>query len=286
MTTVEEMNSARNIARIAGLLYLIVAIGGAFAFAFVLAKVYFPGDAATTAANVQANSGLVRTGVVADLLQATVFAFLGMALYRLLKHVNKNAAGSMMILVAIATTIMCLNLVFQFAALLVATDASYVTAFGASGSNALVLLLLDMHHYGFLIAQNLLRPVAGAPGVSRLQIVDVPKGAGHRAHRGRRLLPVRLAREVPGPRLRRHSVRFPGYRAHYRGELDGRIPARERCEGARPGHHGLGSRESRTSVGRCASVASMCQGLPLLIGAPLTPSSIMAMRHLQRPEGL
>lgn len=153
MIAVEEMKSARKIARIAGLLYLIVAIGGAFAFAFVLAKVYFPGDAATTAANVLANSGLVRTGVVADLLQATVFAFLGMTLYRLLKHVNRNAAGSMMILVAIATTIMCLNLVFQFAALLVATDTSYVTAFGAAGSNALVLLLLDMHHYGFLIAQ-------------------------------------------------------------------------------------------------------------------------------------
>jgi hypothetical protein len=154
MITNQEINSNKKTARIAGLLYLIVAVFGIFAIIYVLGKVYTPGDAATTAANVLANSSLVRIGVVADLFQATVFAFLGMTLYHLLKHVNKNAARSMMILVAIATTIMCLNLVFEFAALLVATDSSYVTAFGAAGSNALVMLLLDMHHYGFLIAQT------------------------------------------------------------------------------------------------------------------------------------
>jgi Domain of unknown function (DUF4386) len=115
--------------------------------------VYVPGDAATTAANVVANAGLLRIGVVADLLQATVFVFLAMTLFLVLKHVDRNAATAMVILVAIATTMMCLNKVFQFAALLVAGDASYVAAFGAAGSNALVLLLLDIHNYGFLIAQ-------------------------------------------------------------------------------------------------------------------------------------
>ncbi len=72
----------------------------------------------------------------------------------LLSDVNKNAARAMVILVAIATPLMCLNEVFQFSALLVATDSSYVAAFGATDSHALVLLLMDMHHYGFLIAQN------------------------------------------------------------------------------------------------------------------------------------
>jgi Domain of unknown function (DUF4386) len=100
-----------------------------------------------------ANSRLVLFSVMADLLQATVFVFLALALYELLSDVNKNAARAMVILVAIATTIMCLNEVFQFAALLVAGDGSYVAAFGAAGSNALVMLLMDMHHYGFLIAQ-------------------------------------------------------------------------------------------------------------------------------------
>lgn len=147
------MSSPKRLARIAGLLYLIVAVFGAFAFAYVLGKVYIPGDATTTAANVLANSGLVRIGVVADLLQATVFVFVAMTLYLLLGQVNKNAAAAMVILVAIASAIMCLNDVFQIASLIVATDTSYVAAFGATGSNALVLLLLDMQHYGFIIAQ-------------------------------------------------------------------------------------------------------------------------------------
>ncbi len=149
----EAMTPPKRLARIAGLLYLIVGIFGAFAIAYVSPKVYAPGDAATTAANVVANTGLIRIGVVADLLQATVLVFLGMTLYLLLKRVHKHAATAMVVLVAIATTLMCLDKVFQFAALRVATDASYAAAFGAAGSNALVLLLLDIHHYGYLIAQ-------------------------------------------------------------------------------------------------------------------------------------
>jgi len=147
------LNAPKRLARIAGVLYLIVGIFGGFALGYVSPMLYAPGDAATTAGNVIANAGLVRISVVADLFQATVFAFVGMTLYLLLRHVQKNAAAGMVILVAIATTIMCLDKVFQFAALRVAVDASYATAFGVAGAHALVLLLLDMHHYGFLIAQ-------------------------------------------------------------------------------------------------------------------------------------
>jgi hypothetical protein len=44
-------------------------------------------------------------------------------------------------------------MVHQLGALLVATNPSYVTAFGADGSHALVLLLMDLQHYGYLISQ-------------------------------------------------------------------------------------------------------------------------------------
>ena len=148
-----KMNSPKRLARIAGVLYLLNAITSGFAFAYVLGKVYVAGDAATTASNVVANSGLVRIGVVADLFQATVWVFLAMILYLLLKHVHQSVAQVMVVLVAIGAAIVCLNDVFQFEGVRVATDASYAAAFGAAGSNALVLLLLDIHHYGFLIAQ-------------------------------------------------------------------------------------------------------------------------------------
>ncbi|MEU4223113.1 DUF4386 domain-containing protein [Nonomuraea sp. NPDC026600] len=141
------------LARTAGLFYLIVAVFGGFAHLYVRAKVYVPGDATTTAHNTVANAGLVRVGFVADLVQAPFFLFVAMTLYLLLKHVNKDVARAMVTFVAIAVAITCLNMVHQLAALIVATEAPYATALSPQGSDALVLLMFDLHHYGYLIAQ-------------------------------------------------------------------------------------------------------------------------------------
>lgn len=147
------VKSPKRLARIAGILYLLVGVFGGFAEGFVDPKMYVSGNAAATAGNVVANSGLVRMGVVAHLLDGTFFVFLAMTLYILLKHVHKSVAQAMLVLVALATGIICLNAVFQFEGLRVAIDGSYAAAFGAAGSNAIVLLLLDTQHYGTLIAQ-------------------------------------------------------------------------------------------------------------------------------------
>jgi hypothetical protein len=148
-----ETKSPKRRARIAGVLYLFVGIFGGFAEGFVDPKMYVAGNAAATAGNVVANSALVRMGVVSHLLDGTFFIFLAMVLYGLLEHVNKSVARAMLILVALATGIICLNAVFQFEALRVALDPTYAAAFGVAGSNALVLILLDIQHYGTLIAQ-------------------------------------------------------------------------------------------------------------------------------------
>jgi hypothetical protein len=148
------MSTPRHLARIAGLLYLIVGVFGGFAIGYVTPLVYAPGDPLTTAANVSANAGLVRASVLADLIQSTVFVFLAMVLFAILKDVNRSVARAMVILVAIATAVMCLNEVFQIGALLVSGEGAYATGFGAAGADALVLLLMDLlYHYGFLIAQ-------------------------------------------------------------------------------------------------------------------------------------
>lgn len=147
------MTSPVRLARTAGVSYLGVAILGGFAHGYVRAKVYAPGDAATTAENVVANADLVRIGFVADLAQATLMLFVVLALYRLLQHVNKHVARAMVLFVVVSVGITCLNMLNQFGALLVATDPSYASAFGGDGSNALVLLLLDLQHNGYLIAQ-------------------------------------------------------------------------------------------------------------------------------------
>ena len=78
---------------------------------------------------------------------------LAMVLYRLLAHAGRNTARAMVVFVAVSASITSLNMVHQFGALLVATNHSYVAALGVDGSHALVLLLMDLQHYGYLIAQ-------------------------------------------------------------------------------------------------------------------------------------
>ncbi|MEV6526382.1 DUF4386 domain-containing protein [Longispora sp. NPDC051575] len=142
----------QRLARIAGLFYLIVGVFAGFAF-YGRSEVYVPGDAATTARNVAEHAGLVRASFVADLVQATFFLFLAMALYVLLKHVHRLVARAMVVFVAVAVGMMCLNMVYQYAALTIATDSSRADALGRPGADALVLLMFDLHGYGFLVAQ-------------------------------------------------------------------------------------------------------------------------------------
>ena len=147
------VSSPTRLARIAGVFYLLVGIFGGFAEGFVDPKMYVASDAAATTANVVANSVLVRMGVVAHLVDGAFFALTALTLYVLLKHAGKVVARAMLVFVVIAVGMISLNAVFQFEGLQVATDGSYVTAFGAAGANAIVLLLLDIQHYGTLAAQ-------------------------------------------------------------------------------------------------------------------------------------
>jgi hypothetical protein len=86
------MNSPKRVARIAGVLYLLVAVFGGFAQGFLEPKMYVAGDAAATAGNLVANEGLVRLGVVSDLVNEVLLVLLALTLYALLKHVHIRSA--------------------------------------------------------------------------------------------------------------------------------------------------------------------------------------------------
>ena len=141
----------RTLARVAGCLYLIVAVCAMVAVSVRSRMVV--ADAAATADNIRASATLFRFGFVSDLVQATCFLLTAMALYLLLRHVSRPVAAAMVTLVAVSVAIMCLNLLNQFVALSIATGEEYSSAFGPAGADALTALFADMQHNGFLIAQ-------------------------------------------------------------------------------------------------------------------------------------
>jgi hypothetical protein len=146
------MTPEKRLARIAGLLYLIVAVCGGFSELYVRSGVKVPGDAATTADNISASATLFRIGALTDLVSVACFLVLALVLYGLLKPVSAKAALAMLVFNAVSVAIMTANMVNHLGALLAATDEDYAGAFGAESSDALAMLFLDMHSQGYSVA--------------------------------------------------------------------------------------------------------------------------------------
>jgi hypothetical protein len=153
MATNVNVNSIQRSARFAGFLYLILAICGGFAEFAVRQGMIVPGDAAATVGNILASESVFRLGVVSELIGQAVFILLVLTLYRLLKPVNQNQAVLMVMLVIVAVAITCINMLNQFAALLLLGGADYLAVFSAAQVQALVMYFLNMHEAGYLIAQ-------------------------------------------------------------------------------------------------------------------------------------
>jgi hypothetical protein len=145
--------SPKTLARIAGVLYLIVAGTAGYAEAYVRSLIGSSGDAATTADNVRTFAMQFRTAFLVDLVQAIFFLLTTVFLYALLKHANGLVAIGMLTFVAAGVAVQCLNLLNQYTALTIATSASYTSALGVAGSNSLTKLFVDMQLNGFHIAE-------------------------------------------------------------------------------------------------------------------------------------
>ncbi len=121
MTTKEIKKTAR----IAGALYLLVAVLGIINMMYGPSSLIVLGDAATTANNIMASESLFRLGIVNDLIAQTVGILLVLVLYKLLKPVNKNHAVLMVIFFLVSVPIAMLNMLNQIAALLLLSGADY-----------------------------------------------------------------------------------------------------------------------------------------------------------------
>lgn len=140
-------------ARVAGALWLILAIAGGSAFIF-LSSLIVHGDAEATVDNIVASESLFRFGIMSDLFGQTVFILLVLVLYRLLKPVSGNAASLMVMFVIVSVSIQSINMLNQIAVLLLLSGADYLAVFSADQLDALVLLFLNLHEAGFqIIAQ-------------------------------------------------------------------------------------------------------------------------------------
>jgi Domain of unknown function (DUF4386) len=91
----DDLQNLKKTARLAGLAYLALAVAGALGFLFVRAKLYVPGDAARTAANLVAQQTLARFGIAADLAVVLTQAVAALWFFKLFRSFDSFAAGAL-----------------------------------------------------------------------------------------------------------------------------------------------------------------------------------------------
>lgn len=147
------MNPNRKTARVAGLLYVLVGITGAFGITIVPGTLIVRGDATATADRIRSSESLFRLGIASELVAAVSFIFLVLALYRLFKGVNEERASLMVTLVLVSVPISFLNVLNAIAALVFLSGPDYLVVFDRRQLDALALVFVGLHSQGnFVVA--------------------------------------------------------------------------------------------------------------------------------------
>ena len=146
------MSFTKNPGRCAGLLYILASIPVVFALVYVPSKLIVHGNATATAHNIAASEKLFRLGIAGQLVGQAGFIFVALALYDLLKGVNRRNASLMVTLIVVSIPIAFLNELNSVAALVLIRGADFLSIFDKPQRDALAMLFLNLHGHGFDVA--------------------------------------------------------------------------------------------------------------------------------------
>src|SRR6266853_1557644 len=145
------MSSTKNPGRFAGLLYVLMSVVGFFAMGYVPSKLIVHGNATATANNISASETLFRLGIAVQLISQAGFIFVALALYNLLKGVNRRHASLMVTLIVVSIPIAFLNELNSIAALVLVRGADFLSIFEKPLREALAMLFLNLHFHGLVV---------------------------------------------------------------------------------------------------------------------------------------
>jgi len=145
------MNLSSNPGRIAGFLYLLLGFS-VFRPIYVEGALIVRNSASATAHNIATHEALFRLGIVCDLLAGLSCLVVALALYRVLKRVDRNLGIPMVLLGGCMPLVLdFLNSLNDIGALLLARGDGFLSAFNQPQQAALATLFLRIHEYGLVI---------------------------------------------------------------------------------------------------------------------------------------
>jgi len=137
--------SQHKAAKVAGFMFLFSFIVPTLNWTFVLSKFIVAEDFVATAKNIIANEFLFRIGITIELIMSIGLIVLSLALYIILKPVNKNFALLALLLKLIEATVVATIVLTSFIALQVLNGDTYVTVFTPEQLQAPIGFLLNVH---------------------------------------------------------------------------------------------------------------------------------------------
>jgi hypothetical protein len=143
--TIPASDISRNkTARIAGIAFLLALIIPVLSTVFVYSRLTVPGNAAATANNILTNEFLFRIGIASDLIVVIIGIVLVLALYILLKSVNRNLALLAVFLKLVAGVLITVIVLGNFFALLILTGQTSLTVVEPEQIQALAGIFFNM----------------------------------------------------------------------------------------------------------------------------------------------
>jgi hypothetical protein len=153
-TGASTMTPTSKNARIAGFLYLLLAIAGPVRLMYIPATLFVHGNAPATVSNIAAHEALFRLGIASDLFCGTILIFLVLAFYRLFKGVDQYLAVLVVVLGGVLPAAIDFFIVLNdSAALILARGADFLSAFEKPQRDALAMLFLRMHDQEIFAAE-------------------------------------------------------------------------------------------------------------------------------------
>ncbi len=146
---------SNKLARMTGILYLLVILLGVASEGIAHNLIIIPGDITATVNNITAYESIFRLGFVISLARLVVFIFMVLALYKLLRQVNKDWSLAMVAIALVSISIGMVSLLFQYAAPLLLSSNGYSTIFTKDQWHAQVLFFINLQVMGDKVSQIL-----------------------------------------------------------------------------------------------------------------------------------
>jgi hypothetical protein len=138
---------------VAGVLYLVTVVTGAFSLLYVPSRISGHGDAAATVHNLMASETLFRFGIAMGAIGYVAFLVLPLVLYKLLGPVDRFMGVLMVAFAVVSTPMDFIAMANQLDILSLLNGDKYKQILTPDQIQARVLLLLDAYHNKIFISE-------------------------------------------------------------------------------------------------------------------------------------